>query len=87
MKLIRMMKYLNGTKELKLKLRADDLKVIKWFVDASFAVHPDFKSHTGAVMTFGKGAAQSIARKQKLNVRSSTEGELVGVDDAATQIM
>ena len=34
----------------------------------------------------GKGAIQSIARKQKLNVRSSTESELVGVDDAATMI-
>jgi hypothetical protein len=56
-------------------------------VDASFAVHPDFKSHTGAVMMLGKGAMQSIARKQKMNVRSSTEGELVAVDDAATMIL
>jgi hypothetical protein len=30
---------------------------------------------------------QSIARKQKMNVRSSTEGELVAVDDAATMIL
>jgi hypothetical protein len=30
---------------------------------------------------------QSIARKQKLNVRSSTEGELVAVDNAATMIL
>jgi hypothetical protein len=61
--------------------------VVKWHVDASFAVYPDFKSHTGAVMTLGKGAMQSIARKQKMNVRSSTEGELVAVDDAATMIL
>jgi hypothetical protein len=56
-------------------------------VDASFAVHPDYKSHTGAVMTLGKGAMQSIARKQKMNVQSSTEGELVIADDAATIIL
>jgi hypothetical protein len=56
-------------------------------VDASFAVHPDFKSLTGAVMMLGKGAMQSIARKQKMNVRSSTEGELVAVDNAATMIL
>jgi hypothetical protein len=30
---------------------------------------------------------QLIARKQKMNVRSSTEGELVAVDDAATMIL
>jgi hypothetical protein len=57
-------------------------------VDASFAVHPDCKSHTGTVMMLGKGARmQSIARKQKMNVQSSTEGELVAVDNAATMIL
>ena len=55
-KLIRLMKYLNGTRKKYLTLSADDLRVIKWYVDASFAVHPDFKSHTGAVMTMGNGA-------------------------------
>jgi hypothetical protein len=60
--------------------------VVKWYVDASLAVHPDFKSHTGAMMMLGKGAMQSIARKQKMNVQSSTEGELVAVDNAATMI-
>ena len=42
-------------------MKADDLHVIKWYVDASFAVHPDFKCHTGAIMTMGKGALQSIS--------------------------
>jgi hypothetical protein len=35
----------------------------------------------------GKGAMQSIARKQKMNVHSSTEGELVAVDGTATMIL
>jgi hypothetical protein len=86
-KLMRVMKYLNGTKEENLTLSADNLRVVKWYVDASFAVHPDFKSHTSTVMTLRKGAMQSIARKQKMNVQSSTEGELVAVDDAATMIL
>ena len=86
-KLVRLLKYLNGTKADKLTLSADDLHVVKWYVDASFAVHPDFKSHTGGMMTFGSGAVQSISRKQKLNTRSSTESELVAADDAATLIM
>jgi hypothetical protein len=86
--LMRVMKYLNGTREANLTLSADNLQVVKWYVDASFAVHPDFKSHTGAMMTLGKGAMQSIARKQKMNVlRSSMEGKLVAVDDAAAMIL
>ena len=49
LKLVRLLKYLNGTREMKLKLKADDLRVLKWYVDASYAVHPDFKSHIGAI--------------------------------------
>ena len=86
-KLVRLMKYLNGTRKRVLTLSADDLRIIKWFVDAAFAVHIDFKSHTGATMTFGQGAVQSISRKQKLNTRSSTEAELVGADDASVMIL
>jgi hypothetical protein len=40
-KLMRVMKYINGTKGENLTLSADDLRVVKWYMDASFAVHPD----------------------------------------------
>ena len=86
-KLVRLMKYLNGTQELHLTLSANDLRTIKWYIDASFAVHPDFRSHTGGVMTMGEGGMQILSNKQKLNSRSSTEAELIGVDDGATQIL
>jgi hypothetical protein len=88
-KLVRLMKYLNGTRELKLTLSADNLHCIKWYVDASFAVHPDYKSHTGASMSYGDGdgAIRSISRKYKLNTRSSTESELVGVGDVSVMIL
>ena len=45
------------------------------------------KSHTGAVMSLGKGAAYSSSSKQKLNTKSSTETELVAVDDKMPQIV
>ena len=86
-KLVRLMRYLNGTRKLCLTLGVDNVHVIKWYVDASFAVHPHFRSHTGAIMTMGTGAIQSMSKKQKLNTRSSTEAELVGVDDAATMVL
>jgi hypothetical protein len=55
-KLNRIMAYLRGTIGLVLTLEADDLHIIKWWVDTSFAVHPDMKSHTSATMSMGKGS-------------------------------
>jgi hypothetical protein len=53
-----------------------------WSVDASFAIHNDMRSHTGAVLSLGQGAMMSMSSKQKINTKSSTKAELVGVDDA-----
>ena len=83
----RLMKYVNGTKELVLTLSAEQLNILKWFVDAAYAVHADFKSHTGMTMTMAQGAIMSMSRKQKLNTKSSTTAELVGADDAATMML
>ncbi len=39
------------------------------------------RGHTGGGLTMGRGFPISTSTKQKLNTRSSTESELVGVDD------
>ena len=70
-----------------LTLQATTMQVINWWVDASFAVHPDYKSHTGVTMSMGKGSPISLSCKQKINTRSSTEAELVGVNDAMGLIL
>ena len=80
-KLVRMVKFLQQTINDRLTLGADGSKQLKWCVDASFAVHPDFRSHTGAVFTMGQGAITSVSRKQGMNTRSSTEAEVVGADE------
>jgi len=59
----------------------------KWWVDSSYAVHPDMKSHTGIYMTLGKGAKYTASCKQKLNTKSSTEAKLVAVDDTMGQVL
>ena len=41
----------------------------------------DMKSHTGYFLTLGTGSPISGSQSQKINTRSSTESELVGVDD------
>jgi hypothetical protein len=87
-KLQRIVRYLNGTRDLCLTLKPDDgLLTIYAFVDASFAVHQDFKSHTGAVVTFGAGSIFFKSTKQKLNTKSSTEAELVAVSDAVSTVI
>ncbi|CAJ1946065.1 unnamed protein product [Cylindrotheca closterium] len=64
-KCVRMMRYLFCTLLYHLTLSAESLRVMKWMIDASFAVHPDFKSHTGGTLSFGGGAAQVMSKKQK----------------------
>ena len=58
-----------------------------WSIDASFAVHNDMYSHTGAILTFGRGAVFSLSNKQKVNLISSTVAEIIGVDDAMNFVM
>jgi hypothetical protein len=77
-KLSRMMKFLNRTVKDCLTLGSNTLK---WYVDASYAVHPNMSSHTSATMTMGQGAIVSISRKQGMNTRSSTEAEVVATDE------
>jgi hypothetical protein len=86
-KLTRTMKYLRGTKHLVLRLRADNLNIVKWWVDAAFAVHNDMRSHTGGAMSLGAGAIYSSSQKQKMNTKSSTEAELVGINDVLPQAL
>ena len=82
-KLRRVLEYIKGTLDLVYTLGADSLTniVLRTWVDASFAVHPDMRSHTGAASSLGRGAFMCRSSKQKLNTKSSTESELVGASD------
>lgn len=79
-KLVHMMRYLHGTKDLLLTLHADGTNIVKWWVDGLHAVHPDCKGHTGAIQLMGTGAIVNSFIKKKLNNRSSTETEVVAAD-------
>ena len=86
-KLKRLLGYLKRTLHMPLILSADSLTLSRWWVDAAYAVHHDMKGHTGAGMSFGQGMALSYSWKQKIMTKSSTEAELVGVDDALGYIL
>ena len=80
-KLRRVLQYLNGTLDLTLTLGGDKISIMKAWVDVSYGVHSDCRSHTGGCISFGWGVVLTKCQKQKLNVKSSTEGEIVGVSD------
>lgn len=86
-KLRKLLQYLRTTRELHLTLEAEEPMIAKWWIDSSFAVHPDSKSHSGAIMSLGKGSLYSGCQKQKPNGRSSTEAQLISVDDFVGQIL
>jgi Reverse transcriptase (RNA-dependent DNA polymerase) len=84
-KLERVLMYLNACPDLKMTLSCDDELRVYCYVDASFAVHTDMRSHTGAVVSLGGGAVHVSSKKQGLMTKSSTEAELVGLSDQVPQ--
>ena len=60
---------------------------VKAYIDAAYGVHTDSgKSHTGCAIVLGDaGALFAKSAKQKIVTKSSTEAELVGLSDTASQ--
>ena len=80
-KLTRILGFLEKTIDDKRVMGATSLNNLYTWVDASYGVHSDMKSHTGGNMSFGIGTIHTKSSKQKLNTKSSTEAELVGVSE------
>jgi len=78
---------LNGTLDLPFDIRADNLKSLKTWVDVAYVVHNNMKatqeekSHTGGGISLGRGAIMCKSTKQKLNIKCSTEAEVVSASD------
>jgi hypothetical protein len=81
LKLKKVLEYLRGTLDEFLTLGADDITMMKTWVNASYAVHNNMNSHMGRVVSFGREVIMSKSWKQKLNTKSSTEAKLVGASD------
>ena len=56
-------------------------------MDAAYHVHNDCKGHTGGSFTLGKGSLHTVSCKQKINSKSSTEAELIAVDECIPHIL
>jgi len=86
-KLLRVLKYLNGSKHLTMRLSFDINNNISSWIDASHAVHNDCKSHTGSAISIGSGTVFASSSKQKLNSKSSFESEIIGLTDKLPQVI
>jgi hypothetical protein len=80
------MRYTRGTHKMPLILSGNGSGILKWWVYASFAVHPNMRGHSGGGLSLGRGFPIVSSTKQKLNTRSSTETEIVGADEFMLEI-
>ena len=80
-KLKRCLGFLKGTFNDLRTIGADSLRDLHVWVDASHAVHENMRGHTGGTMSMGVGTVHNKSSKQKLNTRSTTESEVVGVSE------
>ena len=86
-KLRRLLLFMKGTKEDVLTLSANNFRIVKWWVDGAYAVHGDCKSQTGAVMSMVTGGVYCTSQRQKLNIKSSAETELVAANNIMPQLL
>jgi hypothetical protein len=83
----RILKYINGSKELGIKIRVDLPIKLSAYIDASYGVHKDAKSHSGLVISLGSGPIMVKSAKQKVVSKSSTEAELIAASDMCSQVL
>jgi hypothetical protein len=87
MKLERVLRYLNASMELGIVFSSGGVFGVVAYVDASYGVHPDYRSHTGLVLKVGDETIFVKSSKHKINTKSSTEAEVVGVSDSLSQAL
>ena len=86
-KLRRGLAYLNAYRTLGIVLRPGNSPFVNAYIDASYAVHSDFKSQSGVVICVGDGPIYVESSKQKLVSKSSTEAELIALSDGISQVI
>jgi hypothetical protein len=86
-KLVRVIAYIRGTRDMGITLRVGASMSVEAYIDAAYGVHTKSgKSHTGCAIVIGDaGTVYVKSGKQKIVTKSSTEAELVGLSDSAAQ--
>ena len=85
----RILFYIMGTRDKGLRYCSSDGVTLYATVDASYACHPDMKSHSGCTLHIGResGAYQSMSKKQTITADSSTVAEFIATHTVSKEIM
>ena len=86
-KLVKVLEYLNETRDLGLTLGAENPYRLTLYVDASYAAHVDGGSHGGILVSMGIGPIYTQSKKLKLVCKSSCEAEVVVLCDGLNVLM
>ena len=86
-KLQRVLKYLNGTQDMGIILRPNKSAKHEAYIDASYGIHLDGKSHSGLLLSLGLGPLLVKSTKQKIVTKSSTEAELIALSDLCSLVI
>jgi hypothetical protein len=86
-KAVRILNYVLHTKTRHLWFDARSDLELKVYTDASHMLHLDAKGHGGIVVTFGGTVVASKSFKMKLVTKSSTESELVAVEESVPYVL
>jgi len=78
--------YLSGSINRVFTLKPKSLE-ISAMIDASYGIHEDNKGHTGIIISIGGANILVKSVKQKLVARSSTEAELIALDDGLVEVL
>jgi hypothetical protein len=81
---MRILNYLAGTKKRTLFFKANVPLTLAIFADAAHMVHRDAKGHGGIIGTLGSAPIFTKSFKFKLVTRSSTESEMVCLEESVT---
>jgi hypothetical protein len=79
MKLKRILCFLNNTVNDVRVIGAESLTEILTCIDAAYAVHDNMRSHMGGLISLGTGLVHGKSSMEKINTKSSTEAEVVGL--------
>lgn len=87
-KLITLVQYIQATSADGITLGGDASSKLRIYAyaDAAYGVHMDGKSHTGLVITFGRGPIYVKSGKQKCVTKSSCEAEIIALSDIVATV-
>lgn len=83
----RILDYIKGTQSAKITYRSDANMIPVAYSDASHAIHPDGKGHGGILICMGSGPIMHRSFKLKMISRSSTESELIALEETSTYVI